>query len=121
MLKPVTLLRVRAAMTCYDLAAVLLRATAVVTIVCAASLASWQVLVHSHAVFGSFTFGVGRGWLSGAGALLGCGGFLACRVLEGRSHVRRWVLYVYVFAFLVFSLVLLMEWFEVSGATGLRY
>jgi hypothetical protein len=120
-LKPVTLPRVRAAMTCYDLAAVLLRATAVVTIVWAASLASWQVLVHSHAIFGSFTFGVGRLWLSGAGALFGCGGVLACRVLEGRSDVRRWVLYVYGFAFLVFSLVLLMEWFEVSGATGFRY
>ena len=120
-MKPVTLTRVRAAMTCYDLAAVVLRATAVVTIVCAASLASWQVLGHSYAIFGSFTFGVGRLWLSGAGALLGCGGFLACRVLEGRSGVRRWVLYVYGFAFLVFSLVLLMEWFEVSGATGFRY
>jgi hypothetical protein len=119
-LKGVTLPRIRAAMTCYDLAAVLLRAAAVVTIVCAASLASWQVLVHSHAIFGSFTFG-GRLWLSGAGALLGCGGFLACRVLEGRIDVRRWVLYVYGFAFLVFSLVLLMEWFEVSGATGFRY
>ena len=120
-MKPVTLPRVRAAMTCYDLAAVLLRAAAVVTIVCAVSLASWQVLVHPHGVFGSFTFGVGHLWLSGAGALLGCGGFLACRVLEGRSAVRRWVLYVYGFAFLVFSLVLLMEWFEVSGATGFRY
>ncbi len=120
-MKPVTLPRVRAAMTWYDLAAVLLRATAVVTIVCAASLASWQVLMHSHAIFGSFTFGVGRLWLSEAGALLGCGGFLACRVLEGRSDVRRWVLYVYGFAFLVFSLVLLMEWFEVSGATGFPY
>ena len=120
MLKPVTLPRVRAAMTSYDLAAVLLRATAVVTIVCAASLASWQVLVHSR-IFGSFTFGVGRLWLSGAGALLGCAGFLACRVLEGRADVRHWVLYVYGFAFLVFSLVLLMEWFEVSGATGFRY
>jgi hypothetical protein len=120
-LKPVTLPRVRAAMNCYDLAAVLLRATAVVAIVCAASLASWQVLLPSHAIFGSFAFGVGRLWLSGAGALLGCGGFLACRVLEGRSDVRRWVLYVYGFAFLVFSLVLLMEWFEVSGATGFRY
>ena len=120
-MKPVTLPRVRAAMTCYDLAAVLLRATAVVTIVCAASLASLQVLAHSPAIFGSFTFGVSRLWLSGAGALLGCGGFLACRVLEGRSDVRRWVLYVYGFAFLVFSLVLLMEWFEVSGATGFRY
>ena len=117
-MKPVTLPRVRAAMTCYDLAAVLLRATAVVTIVGAASLASWQVLVHAHAIFGGFTFGVGRLWLSGAGALIGCGGFLACRVLEGHSDVRRWVLYVYGFAFLVFSLVLLMEWFEVSGATG---
>jgi hypothetical protein len=121
MLKPVTLPRVRAAMTCFDLAAVLLRATAVVTIIWAASLASLQVLVHSHAIFGSFTFGVGRVWLSGAGALFGCGGFLACRVLEGRSDVRRWVLYVYGFAFFVFSLVLLMEWFEVSGATGFRY
>ena len=121
MLKPVTPLRVRAAMTCYDLAAVLLRATAVVTIVWAASLGSWRVLVHSHAIFGSFTFAVGRLRLSGAGALLGCGGFLACRVFEGRSDVRRWVLYVYTFAFLVFSLVLLMEWFEVSGATGFRY
>ena len=120
-MKPVTLPRIRAAMTCYDLAAVLLRATALVTIVCAAYLASWQVLVHSHAIFGSFAFGVGRLCLSGAGALLGCGGFLACRVLEGRSHVRRWVLYVYGFAFLVFSLVLLMELFEVSGATGFRY
>jgi hypothetical protein len=108
-------------MTCHDLAAVLLRATAVATIVCAACLASWQVLVHSHVIFGSFTVGVGRLWLSGAGTLLGCGGFLACRVLEGRSDVRRWVLYVYGFAFLVFSLVLLMEWFEVSGATGFRY
>ena len=108
-------------MTCYDLAAVLLRATAVVTIVGAATLASWQVLVHSHPILGSFTFGVGLLWLSGAGALLGCGGFLACRVLEGRSDVRRWVLYVYGFAFLIFSLVLLMEWFEVSGATGFRY
>jgi len=107
-------------MTCYDLAAVLLRASAIVTIVCAASLASWQVLAHSHAMFGSFTFGV-RLWLSGAGALLGCGGFLACRVLEGRADVRDWVLYVYGFAFFVFSLVLLMEWFEVSGATGFRY
>ena len=120
-MKPVTLPRVRAAMTWYDLAAMVLRATAVFTIVCAASLASWQVLVHSHAIFGSFTFGVGRLWLSGAGALLGYAGFLACRVLEGRSDVRRWVLYVYGFAFLVFSLVLLMEWFEVSGATGFRY
>ena len=120
-MKPVTLPRVRAAMTCYDLAAVLLRATAVVTIVCAACLASWQVLVHSRVNFGSFTFGVGRLWLSGAGTLLGCGGILACRVLEGRTDVRRWVLYVYGFAFLVFSLVLLMEWFEVSGATGFRY
>ena len=120
-MEPVTLPRVRAAMTFYDLAAVLLRAMAVVTMICAASLASWQVLVHSHAIFGTFTFGVGRMWLSGAGALLGCGGFLACRVLEGRSDVRRWVLYVYGFAFLVFSLVLLMEWFEVSGATGFRY
>jgi len=108
-------------MTCYDFPAVLLRATAVVTIVCAASLASWQVLVHSQAILGSFTFGVGLLWLSGAGALLGCGGFLACRVLEGRSDVRRWVPYVYGFAFLVFSLVLLMEWFEVSGASGFRY
>ena len=108
-------------MTCYELAAALLRAAAVVTFVGAASLASWQVLVHSHAIFGSFTFGVGRLWLSGAGALLGCGGFLACRVLEGHSDVRRWVLYVYGFAFLVFSFVLLMEWFEVSGATGFRY
>jgi hypothetical protein len=35
--------------------------------------------------------------------------------------VRRWILYGYGFAFLVFSLVLLMEWFEVSGATGFRY
>src|SRR5215469_722079 len=104
-------------MTFYDLAAVLLRAMAVVTMICAASLASWQVLVHSHAIFGSFTFGLGRLWLSGAGSLLGCGGFLACRVLEGRSDVCRWVLYVYGFAFLVFSLVLLMEWFEVSGGT----
>jgi len=120
-LKPVTLPRVRAAMTCYDLAAVLLRATAVVTIVWAAFLASWQVLAHSHPIFGSLTFGGGRLWLSGAGAFLGCGGFLACRVLEGRSDVRRWVQYVYGFAFLVFSLVLLMEWFEVSGATGFRY
>ena len=120
-MKPLTLPRVRLAMTCYDLVAVLLRATAVVTIVGAASLASWQVLVHSQAIFGSFTFGVGRLWLSGAGALLGCGGFVACRVLEGRSDVCRWVLYVYGFAFLVFSLVLLMEWFEVSGATGFRY
>ena len=120
-MKSVTLPRARPAMTCYDLAAALLRATAVVTIVCAASIASWQVLVHSHAIFGSFTFGVGRLWLSGAGALLGCGGFLACRVLEGHSDVRRWVLYVYGFAFLVFSLVLLMEWFEVSGATGFRH
>jgi hypothetical protein len=119
-LKPVTLPRVRAAMTSYDLAAVLLRPTAVGTIVWAASLASWQVLVHSHASFGSFTFGLGRLWLSG-GALLGCGGFLACRVLEGRSDVHRWVLYVYGFAFFVFSLVLLMEWFEVSGATGFSY
>jgi hypothetical protein len=108
-------------MTCYDLCAVVLRATAVVTIAWAASLASWQVLVHSHAIFGTFTFGVGGLWLSGAGALLGCGGFLACAVLEGRSDVRGWVLYVYAFAFLVFSLVLLMEWFEVSGATGFRY
>jgi len=83
-LKPVTLPRVRAAMTCYDLAAVLLRAAAVVTIVCAASLASWQVLVHSPAIFGSFSFGVSPLWLSGAGTLLGFGGFLACRVLEGR-------------------------------------
>ena len=120
-MKPVTLPRVRAAMTCYDVAAVLLRATAVVTIVCAAVLAAWQVLAHSHAMFPSFTFGVGRLWLGGAGALLGCGGFLACRVLEGRSHTRRWVPYVYAFAFLVFSFVLLMEWFEVSGATGFRY
>jgi hypothetical protein len=120
-LKPVTLPRVRAAITCYDLAAVLLRATAVLTIVCAASLAAWRVLVHSHAIFGSFTFGVGRQWLSVAGALLGCGGFLACRVLEGRSNVRRWVLYVYGFGFFVFGLVLLMEWFEVSGATGFQY
>lgn len=120
-MKPVTLPRVRAAMTCYDVAAVLLRATAVVTIVCAAVLAAWQVLAHSHGMFASFTFGVGRLWLGGAGALLGCGGFLACRVLEGRSHTRRWVPYVYAFAFLVFSLVLLMEWFEVSGATGFRY
>ena len=120
-MKPVALPRVRAAMTCYDLAAVLLRATAVVTTVGAASLASWQVLVPSQAIFGSFTFGVDRLWLSGAGALIGCGGFLACRVLEGRSDVRRWVLYVYGFAFLVFSLVLLMESFEVSGATGFRY
>ena len=120
-MKPVTLPRVRAAITCYDLAAVLLRATAVVTILGAAVLAAWQVLAHSHAIFGSFTFGVGRLWLSGAGSLLGCGGFLACRVLEGRFDVRRWVLYVYGFAFLVFSLVLLMEWFEVSGATGFRY
>ena len=120
-MKPVTLPRVREAMTCCARAAVLLRATAVVAIVCAASLASWQVLVHSHAIFGSFTFGVGRLWLSGAGALLGCGGFLACRALEGRAHVRHWVLYVYGFAFLVFSLALLMEWFEVSGATGFRY
>jgi hypothetical protein len=108
-------------MTCNDLAGVLLRATAVVTILFAASLAAWQVLVHSPGIFGSFTFGVGRLWVSGGGALLGCGGFLACRVLEGRSDVRRWVLYVYGFAFLVFSLVLLMEWFEVSGATGFRY
>ena len=120
-MKSVTLPRVRAAMACYDFAAGLLRATAVVTIVWAASLASWQVLVHSYATFGSFTFGVGRLWLSGAGALLGCGGFLACRVLEGRSDVSRWVLYVYGFAFFVFGLVLLMEWFEVSGATGFRY
>ncbi len=120
-MKPVTVPRVRAAMTCYDVAAVVLRATAVVTIVWAASLASWRVLMHSHAIVGSLTFGVGRLWLSGAGAVLGCGGFLACRVLEGRPDVRRWVLYVYGLAFLVFSLVLLMEWFEVSGATGFRY
>ena len=89
-MKPVALPRVRATTTCNDLAGVLLRATAVVTIVWAASLASWQVLVHSHAIFGSFTFGVGRLWLSGAGALFGCGGFLACRVLEGRADVRDW-------------------------------
>jgi len=120
-LKPVTLPRGRAAMNFYGLAAVLLRATAVVTIIWAASLASWQFLVHSHAIFGSFTSVVGRLWLSEAGALLGCGGFLACRVLEGHSDVRRWVLYVYGFAFLVSSLILLMEWFEVSGATGFRH
>src|SRR5690348_8891447 len=120
MLKPVTLPRVKEAMTCYDLAAVLLRAAAVVMILCAVVLAAWQLLVRSHASFASFNFGAGRLWLSGAGGFLGCGGFLACRVLEGCSHMRRWVLYVYAFAFLVFSLVLLMEWFEVSGATGFR-
>ena len=121
-MKSVTFRGVRAAMTWHDLAAaVLLTATAVVTIVCAACLLASQVIVHSHAIFGSFTFAVGRLRLSGAGALLGCGGFLACRVFEGRSDVRRWVLYVYGFAFLVFSLVLLMEWFEVSGATDFRY
>ena len=117
-MKPVTLPRVRATITCYDLVAALLSATAVLTILCAASLAAWLVLVHSHGVFASATLGAGRLWLSGAGALLGCGGFLACRVLEGRSYMRSWVLYVYAFAFLVFSFVLLMEWFEVSGATG---
>lgn len=120
-MKPVTLPRVRAGMSCYDLAAVLLSATAVVTIVCAVVLAAWQVLVDSHAISASFTFGAGCLWLRGAGAFLGCGGFLACRVLDGRSYMRRWALYVYAFAFLVFSLVLLMEWFEVSGATGFRY
>ena len=108
-------------MTCYDVAAVLLRATAVVTIVCAAVLAGWQGLVHWRAAVASFTFGAGCLWLGGAGAVLACGGFLACRVLEGRPHTSSWVPYVYAFAFLVFSLVLLMEWFEVSGATGFRH
>ena len=119
-MKPVTLPRVRATITCYDLVAVLLSATAVLTIFCAASLAAWLVLVHSHGVFASAALGAGHLWLSVAGALLGCGGFLACRVLEGRYYMRSWVLYVYAFAFLVFSFVLLMEWFEVSGASGFR-
>ena len=108
-------------MTWYDLAAaVLLRATAVVATVCAASLVAWQVLVHSHPVFASLTFGARGPALSGIGAVLGGAGFLACRALEGRSYIRGWLLYVYVFAFSVFSFVLLMEWFEVSGATGFR-
>jgi len=102
------------------LAAVLLRATAVVTIVCAASLA---ILAGSGAFaryLQEFHLGVGRLWLSGAGALLGCGGFLACRVLEGHSDVAVGP-GTFTGLLFVFSVVLLMEWFEVSGATGFRY
>lgn len=106
-------------MTCYDLAlAMLLRATAVVTIVCAASLVAWEILVHSDPRFASFTLGAGRLGMSGLGAVLGGAGFLVCRVLEGCSYMRRWPAYVYACSFLAFSFVLLTEWFEVSGASG---
>jgi len=110
-LKPGTLPRVIGTISCYDLVAVLLSATAVLMILCAVSLAAWRLFVHSHGVFASVTLGGDCLWLSGAGVLLGCGGFLACRVLEGRSYVRSWVLYVYALAFFVFSFVLLIEWF----------
>ncbi len=120
-LKARTLPQVRAAMTRHDLAAaVLLRATAVVTVVSAAPLVACQVLVHWHPLFASFTLGAGHLGMIWVGAALGGTGFLACCVLEGRSYMRRWLLYVYAFAFLAFSFVLLMEWFEVSGASGLR-
>ena len=90
-LKAPTLAQIRAAMTRYDAAAaVVLR------------------------------LGAGHLGMIWVGAALGGAGFLACCVLEGRSYMRRWLLYVYAFAFLAFSFVLLMEWFEVSGASGLR-
>ena len=121
-LKATTVAQVRPAITRYDAAAaVVLTATAVVTTVCAASLVACQVLVHWHPLFASLTLGAGHLGMIWAGAALGGTGFLACCVLEGRSYMRRWLLYVYAFAFLAFSFVLLMEWFEVSGATGFRY
>ncbi len=48
-------------------------------------------------------------------------GVLACRFLEGRSYMRRWLLYVYALAFLVSGFLCVLQWFEVSGATGFRY
>ena len=120
-MKAPMLAQVRAAMTRYDAAAaVVLRATAVVTIVCAASLVACQVLVHWQPLFASLTLGAGHLGMIWIGAALGGSGFLACCILEGRSYMRRWLLYVYAFAFLAFGFVLLMEWFEVSGASGLR-
>jgi len=108
-------------MTRYDAAAaVVLKATAVVTIVCAASLVACEVLVPWHPLFAGLTLSAGHLGMIWVGAALGGSGFLACCVLEGRSYMRSWVLYVYAFAFLAFSFVLLMEWFEVSGASGLR-
>lgn len=118
-MESLTLERVRAAITEYDLvAAMLLSAMAVVTIVCAASLVGWQILVHSDPRFASFTLGAGGLGMSGFGTVLGGAGFLACRVLEGRSYVRGWLAYLYACSFLAFSFVLLTERFEVSGASG---
>ena len=120
MLESLSFGRVRAALTDYDLvAAMLLRATAVVTIVCAASLVTWQILVASDPRFAGFSLGAGHLEMSGFGAVLGGAGFLACSVLEGRGYVRAWLAYVYACSFLAFSFVLLTEWFEVRGATGL--
>ncbi len=99
-------------------AGVLLRATAGVAILCTASLVASQILVHSHSVFVSLALDVGRIGLSGIGALLGCAGVLACRFLEGRSYMRRWLLYVYALALLVSGFLCVLQWFEVSGATG---
>jgi hypothetical protein len=119
-LKSQAVLRGRANTSFCDLGAgVLLRVTSVVAFLCAGSLLASQALVHSHSAL--MRLGVplaGRMGLSGVSALLGCAGVFACRVLEGRSYIRRWALYLYALAFLGSSFVLLMQWFEVSGASG---
>jgi hypothetical protein len=83
----------------------LLKATAVLAILCAGCVLSWELLRMSLAV-------------PETGAVLGCSGVVACRVLEGHSRIRRCLVYVCIVAFLVCSFVLLMQSFEVSGAIG---
>ena len=56
-------------------------------------------------------------YLSAIGALLGCGGFVGCQVLEGRSHMPRWPLYLYGSAFVISGFALLLQVFGVSGAS----
>lgn len=58
------------------------------------------------------------GWyLSAIGALVGCGGFVGCHVLEGRSHMPRWPVYLYGSAFVISGFALLLKGFGVSGAS----
>ena len=54
------------------------------------------------------------------GALIGCVGVCVSPFLRNRTREPQWLLYVYACVFLAAGLVLLMQWFAVCGATGLR-
>jgi hypothetical protein len=104
----------------------LLGALAAVTVTLVVFEVTAQILALSENILtrrGGYRLNVGLlgTCLTMVGALLVFVGVLASPFLRNQTEEPQWLLYVYAFPLLAAGFLLLMHWFAVCGATGLRW